>query len=328
MINIRVYLNKVSKLKINLTSDQIPREIGTKRNKFGIPVIVLDLKTKQSYVYMSISEAARFFNTHPKTIWRVVYNNKLYLDRYQITEKKEELGLLNYIGVLYKRFIKHSNSMFNRLKSKKRLIYRILLFVVLGIFISILIFFILSICKDIHDQYLFSLRESQVNFNKCILEHKLYLSNILNSRNIEVISNKTSFIDVQGWRFEYIFNNKWKYIHNTGSQLGIYQSIINEINLDFNAKGTGTFSGMNSYYSSPIIERVNINSIFSNAIASRNVTNDITNSLGIQGINYNPRNSVLFDNLLIDTRVKTTELLNYQSNILYCLINGLSPSIY
>jgi hypothetical protein len=89
-----------------------------------------------------------------------------------------------------------------------------------------------------------------------------------------------------------------------------------------------TFSGINSSYSSPIIERVNINNIFSNAIASTNIANDSTNSLGIQGINYNSRNSLIVDNLLMNTKVKTTELLNYQSNILYCLINGLSPSIY
>jgi hypothetical protein len=44
------------------------KEIGTKRNNSGIPVVVLDLKTKQSYVYVSIAEAARSFNTHPKTI--------------------------------------------------------------------------------------------------------------------------------------------------------------------------------------------------------------------------------------------------------------------
>jgi hypothetical protein len=44
------------------------REIGSKRNKFGIPVVVLDLKTKQSSEYVSIAEAARSFNAHPKTI--------------------------------------------------------------------------------------------------------------------------------------------------------------------------------------------------------------------------------------------------------------------
>jgi hypothetical protein len=107
--------------------------------------------------------------------------------------------------------------------------------------------------------------------------------------------------------------------------LGIYQSIINTLNLDF--KGAGTFSGINSYYSSPIIERVNINSIFSNAIASTNTANETLNSLGIHGINYGGNINFVVENGLMN-RLKTTELLNYQSNILYCLINGLSPSIY
>lgn len=68
MIKVKLYLNKVRKLKDNFFYSSLPREIGTKRNKLGISVIVLDLKTKQSYVYVSIAEAARSFNTHPKTI--------------------------------------------------------------------------------------------------------------------------------------------------------------------------------------------------------------------------------------------------------------------
>src|SRR5271156_6669849 len=101
---------------------------------------------------------------------------------------------------------------------------------------------------------------------------------------------------------------------------------MNEINLDFHTKGTGTLSGVNSSYSSPIIERININSIFSNAISSTNTPNSITNSLGIHGIDYsNNRNFVIVDNVLMNTKIRTTELLNYQSNILYCIINGLSP---
>jgi hypothetical protein len=44
------------------------REIGTKRKNMSIPVVVLDLKTKEFYEYLSITEAARSFNTHPKTI--------------------------------------------------------------------------------------------------------------------------------------------------------------------------------------------------------------------------------------------------------------------
>lgn len=326
MLNIKEYLNNVSKLKENFFSNNVSREIGTKKNKFGIPVVVLDLKTKQSYEYRSIAEAARSFKTHPKTIWRIIYNNKLYLDRYQILEKKKELSILNYISKWYGNIYKCYNSLFYYIKSNKVFIYRVLLFVILSIFIFILIFFIITICKDLHDQYVFSLRESRDNFNKCISEHRVYLNHVLKNTNTITISNKPGFIDIKEWRFEYLFNPKWKSIHNNG-KLGIYQSIINEINLDFNAKGTITFSRLNSTYSSPLIERVNINSIFSKAIELTNTTNDIPNSLGVQGLTSN-RDSVIFDNLSINTRVKSTELLNYQSNILYCLINGLSPSIY
>lgn len=315
--------------KKNIIMNKNNREIGTKRNKFGIPVIVLDLKTKQSYEYASIAEAARSFNTHPKTIWRVVYNSKLYLNRYQIIEKKnKELGVLFFMLNFYKNNSKYFYYISNVLKLNRPFIYRVLLYIILGVFICIFIYYILLIYKNIHDHYNIALREGKVNFNKCILEHKLYISHILNNTNTDTIT-KTNFIDYKGWRYEYLFNNKWTSIHNTNNELGIYQSIINQLNLDFNAKSTGTFSGINSSYSSPIIERVNINNIFSNAILSTNTVNDPTNSLGIQGINYGSnRNFVVIDNVLMNTRLKTTELLNYQSNILYCLINGLSPSIY
>lgn len=74
---------------------------------------------------------------------------------------------------------------------------------------------------------------------------------------------------------------------------------------------------------------MNINNIFSNPILSTNTVNEPGNFLGIQGLNYNSnRNSVIVDSVLMNLRLNTTELLNYQSNILYCLINGLSPSIY
>lgn len=304
------------------------KEIGSKRNKFGIPVVVFDLKTKESYDYMSIAETARSFNTHPNTIWRIVYNNKLYLNRYQIIEKNNKskglsLWYLNFNDYIMK-FFKY---MFNVIKSQKVSIYRVFLFIVLVVFICIFVVFIVVICKDILHQYIFSLREGRINLNKCVWEHKYYLNHILKTK-IDIITYKTDFLYIKEWRYEYIFNNKWISIQNTNNKLGIYQSIINEINLDFNAKGNMTFSGINSSYSSPLIERVNINSIFSNAITSTSTTNDITNSLGIQGISINNRNSIIFENMLSDTRVKTTELLNYQSNILYCLINGLSPSLY
>jgi hypothetical protein len=45
----------------------IPKVIKTRVGQ-GIPVIVLDLNTKQSYEFVSIAEAARFFNIYPKAI--------------------------------------------------------------------------------------------------------------------------------------------------------------------------------------------------------------------------------------------------------------------
>jgi hypothetical protein len=265
-------------------------------------------------------------DTHPKTIWRVVYNNKLYLNRYQIIEKKNKVGVLFFMLYLYENSCKYFYYILKVIKSNQVFSYRVFLFILLGIFICIFIIFIVIIYKDIYDQYIFALREGKVNFNKCVLEHRLHINRILNNTNTDTVINITNYIGKE-WRYEYIFKNKWTSIPNTNSELGIYQSIVNEINLDFNAKGTGTFSSINSSYSSPIFERVNINNIFSNAIASTNTSNDFSNCLGIQGITYSNINSLIVDNILMN-KVKITELLNYQSNILYCLINGLSPNIY
>jgi hypothetical protein len=304
------------------------REIGTKRKNMSIPVVVLDLKTKESYEYLSITEAARSFDTHPKTIWRIVYFNKLYLNRYQITEKRnKELSIVEFVYICYKNVCNYFYKILLVVKSNKIFIYRRFLVILFWLSICIFIIFLIIIFKDIYHQYIFALRENRVNFNRCIWEHRYCLYHALNNNNIDVITYKTNFINIKEWRFEYIFNNKWASIHNINNELGIYQSIVNAINIDFNAKGNITFSRLNSAYSSPLIERVNINSIFSNAIASTSITNEVTNSLGIQGINFN-RNSIILGDLVINTKVKTTELLNYQSNILYCLINGLSPSIY
>jgi len=69
----------------------------------------------------------------------------------------------------YKNNYKYFYYIINVLKSDKLLIYRVLLFIILGIFICIFIFFIVLICKDIHDKYVFALCEGKINFNKCVL---------------------------------------------------------------------------------------------------------------------------------------------------------------
>ena len=325
----KIIFNKISNFK-NYFSSNIPRKIGTKRNNLGISVTVLDLKTKESYEFVSIAKAARFFNTHPKTIWRIVYNNKLYLNRYQIVENNNNKleGVWYIMYILYKYIYDYFYYTLKVMKLNKIIIYRALSFIILGILICIFIFFIFKLCIEIHDQYIFTLREYRANHIKCILEHKPFLNQTLESTKVIINAKRSNFIDIKEWRYEYLFNNKWTSVHNKKNELGIYQSIINNLNLDFNAKGTGTFSSLNSSYSSPIIERVNINNIFSNAISSTNTVNYSSNSLGIQGINYaDNSNFVVIGDTLIH-RFKNRELLNYQSNILYCLVNGLSPSLY
>ena len=320
----KLILNKVNKLKDKYFLVDIPREIGSKKQ--GIPVKVLDLKTKQYSEYISIAEAARFFNTHPKTIWRVVYFNKLYLNRYKITEKIEkELGVVDLVFIFYKNVFKYFYKILLVIKSNKTFIYRKFLFILILILVCIFMLFLIILINDIYHHYIFALQDSKVNYNRCIWEHKVLLNGVLNIT--ENLYTKTGFNDLKLLTTQDIYNYEWITNNNTQYQLGIYQSIINEINLDFNIKGAEAFSGLNSSYSSPIIERVNINNIFSNALASSSNINDNANSLGIHGINYN-RNSIIVDNGLNSTRIKTTELLNYQSNILYCLINGLSPSLY
>ena len=108
--------------------------------------------------------------------------------------------------------------------------------------------------------------------------------------------------------------------------------------MDFQSK-TNAFSTLHSSYSSPLIERVNINSIFSNAIASTrpsitivdnfssNTTTTTSLVINTQSITSN-RNYSIIDNTLIWPRSPGRELLNYNSNVLYCLINGISPSTY
>ena len=152
---------------------------------------------------------------------------------------------------------------------------------------------------------------------------------------------------------------------STNASLEIYQSIINQVNLDFTGTKKNNFLQVNtslssshsSYHSSfstspnpfslpsspfsPIIERIKINEIFNNAITSINTANNqaityintANNTVSYsplriqtQGIHTN-RSYFIIDSILM-SRPRSTELLNYHSNILYCMVNNVSPSTY
>jgi hypothetical protein len=339
MKNVKLYSNKVNKLKETFfLGNTFVRAIRGKRNRLGIPVVVLDMKTNISSEYKSIAEAARFLDTYPKAIWRKVQSKQLYKRRYLISVKYNDKENKIYYNTNYRLYniiyTKYTNFYYKVLIDNYIKISYILLFILLGIIMYKYISYIILVFKDTYNNYIFSISKVKVNDLNEVLEDKLSLSNakqnIFNNTKISLIADKINGLTDfnKKWKSECILKNTSSFITNTiSTKLHIYKSIINEINLDFHETKTSSLSVINS---SPIIERININNIFSNAIASTNITNDVTsNTLRIQtqGINSN-RNYFIVDNVLMGHRPRSTELLNYQSNILYCVINKLSPSIY
>jgi hypothetical protein len=106
---------------------------------------------------------------------------------------------------------------------------------------------------------------------------------------------------------------------------------MNEVNLDFSS--AGNVSIMNSIHSvnsihSPIIERIDLNNVFNTMVIN---TAPIVESMDNNYLSIISNRNSLTLNTSIDllrSQSRNKELLNYQSNILYLLINNLSPSIY
>ena len=118
MLNIKIIKNIIYLKYISILKD---RRIS-KRFTLGTPIIVKDIITKKILVFTSISEAARYFNTYPKTIWRIVYSDKLYLDRYRITVKSIKYNLT------YEALIANIN------KYSRKIIYMLLSIILATIF--------------------------------------------------------------------------------------------------------------------------------------------------------------------------------------------------
>jgi len=314
----------------------------------GINVIVLDLKTNKFNKYVSIAEAARALNTHTKTIWRKIQDNKLYLDRYQIIKYTEDIDykykhikLYSLHTIYYNIIPKDYKYVFKVIKNSSILIPYILLI----IFICIMLYVVIMVCIDLYNIYVYNLNEFRANHLKYILEHRFTSNNISSNSKLPVIIDKMSKFSVDSpWCFERSAEWQFKYTHfysNLSDVLKINSPILSSsnVNLDFssmvsNSVCFGEATARNNIVdnslitSSPIISQANFNGI--NSVVSINpvvnfepIYRDYTNSLGI----YSNRDSLtLATNDL--ALVKTKELLNYQSNILYCLINGLSPSLY
>lgn len=301
-----------------------------------IPVVVLDTKTRELFEYTSINEAARSFKAHPKTIWRKVYDNKLYLNRYQIiikdtyNKKGDNKFYLLDKWVYYKGFkylLKTIGSSYS--------IYYIFLLTLLGYVLYVFISCNLIMCIDIYNEYIVNINRIKTNHLNYILEYKLRLYDSTKELRINNGSFDKSKLGDFNYKFISIntllnYENKNLFQPQFYREFVICQTVVNELNLDFS--NTTIISINNSVYSSPIIERIDLNSTFSNIATNVVQESRNDNPLGIQGLSIREsnRNSTILNTsiALNKDKPRSVELLNYQSNILYLMINGLSPSLY
>lgn len=305
-----------------------------------MPVIVLDLKTNKFIKFVSIAKAARALDTHSKTIWRKVQDNKLYFDRYEI---------IKYGGDMDYKYVKsYWHNLYYDLKPKDyKYVFRVIekssvyiSYVVLIIIVCVILYIIAWISIDFYNIYTCNLQESRANHLKYVIEHRFTFNNTLSNPKLPVVVESISrFNGNNPWYFIWSAEWQFKYTHfysNLSDVLSINSPILSNVNLNFSSViNNSLHEASNSLVldnsvitSSPIISQANFNGI-SSVVSINPIINfepiyhDYTNYLGIHG---NRDYLTLITNDLVTGKSK--ELLNYQSNILYCLINGLSPSLY
>jgi hypothetical protein len=282
----------------------------------GIPVTILDLKTNESFEYTSVAEVARSFDTYPNKIWRVIKEDKLYLDRYFIKVKSyTKLNDVRIYNLLYTLYIKCFRYVLKTLRYKATPIMYILLLMILSIFICKYFFNILLICKNTYYNYIYNYSEIRVNYLRYVLEYKLTCYDSFNRINDKsILSNK--LITLFEFKEKLPFKPSCfdKYISN---KPGIAELILKDANLDF--------SSAIAIAVSPSLNRVELKN--TNLSINTEIVQDApVNALGIYS-NKDYTLSIL-SNVIYNNRARSKEILNYESNILYVLVNNLSPSIY
>jgi len=282
----------------------------------GTPVIVKDTRTSKILVFRSISEAARYFNTYPKTIWRIVYGDKLYLDRYKIRVKNDKVyDKISNKGLSPINFFKYS---YKWIKGNYSLIFNVLLSIILIAIFYISIKYLILAYKEIYSNYISTIHNIRVNHPNLMLQYSFSLeSNLKCNHKLNVTIVKTS---------KFVEENKdWLLKVNRS----IYLPIMNKVDLDFNSGANiSLMNTINLGNSSPIIERIDLNNVFNAMVLN---TAPIIDTMGNNSLSINSNRNSLRLNTSIDLlggQSRNKELLNYQSNILYLLINNLSPSIY
>lgn len=245
--------------------------------------------------------------------------NELQIEEDDNLKNKSFIGyLLCSVDNKYQMiYVKYYEYIQKKINNNKNIYYSIFFLILLSIIIYIFLSDIILICKDIYDDCISNLHKNRINNLKYTLEYKCKLNNNLINNMEYTEFNKIDIL---------ILNKKLKFeciclYNNIPNRLNIAKSIIDEIHLSF--RDMINVSTVNS----PIIDQVNYNT--NSLLNIHTVNQEIPNNpLGIQGIYGNKNSLVVSNNFIIGNNHRKTELLNYQSNILYILLNGLSPSIY
>lgn len=296
--------------------------MAKKINSRYIPVEVMDLKIGTSTEYNSISEAARSLNIYPKAIWRKVKSKELYKDRYLI-KSKFKINNIKY----KKTYNKNNNSTISFSNNKYRIysyIFFILIFLILSTWEYML--YIGLVLIDAYNIVFHKFTQMDINTLNQMLDDELRSSKTKTYMVSDKINGLADFNNK--WRCDDLLKNGKDY-----SILKINKPIINTISLDI--PDTEIATRDISLDVSPIVNQLTLDNMFSKAIASTKPTINIINSnfndspiMGTHSLYGNNRNYTIINSILFGPKSPGREILNYESNVLYCLINGLtSPAL-
>lgn len=344
-----------------------------KINSRHIPVEVLDTKTGISSQYVSIAEAARYFNIYPKAIWRKVQSGELYKGRYIIKAKHFPKVPRTKRYFIYKKINKIPSLVYSYKSNKNILIifYLFLLLFILSFVVNRYFYYYVLLFTDIYHSYFPAFIEMDLDTFNSMLKDEFRLNNTKK----EILSDNINYlVDInRKLRYEYIFTNNiinsidlinakianYQYWVNKIHSFWIHEDTIvsNTINIIPASSPSASPSSIYSADQSPssssyfikknvflgehidkssikrsIKESVDNTTIFSNAITSNvptiNILNDYTSDkspiVETQNLYNNHRHYNIIDKSLYGPKSPGRRLLNYESNILFCLINGLS----
>ena len=213
-------------------------------------------------------------------------------------------GKYKVLSTRYDLFIKFINKYFIYLLCLSLVLFTtVIIYIYMPYFIEKISIFYSNYVQELH-----KIKSEHIKF---ILENRITKnSNIEN--HITYGDKLSKFVDLsKEWRKEFQLFYKC-------NVLGV---ILNEVSLNFHI--------ITSLFNTPLLDTGTnlVQHVFEARPLHPNL--DVNNPLGIQGINNNIDQVInMLDGYLQEHKEHSLERLNYQSNILYILVNKLTPSLY